>query len=356
MPAGQPSPIPVAPSFSSASLAAALGAELQGPGDIALTGLNTLELAGPNDLTFIRSPRYAAAWSSSRAGACLLTRGLDLPPGGGRRAILLVPDADLALIQAIRLFKPADPRPAAGIHPSAIVDPSAAIDPSASVGIMCIIGAGCVIGAGCILHPRVTLGPGVRLGTETELESGVIIHDRCVIGASCLIHSGAVIGADGFGFRPSPDGHGVIKIPHVGNVEIHEYVEIGACTCIDRGKFGATIIGAGTKIDNLVQIAHNVRIGRGCLIAGCTGIGGSVVMHDGVMVGGHAGIADNLKLGAGARVSAFAAVMRDIPPGEAVLGVPAEPARQFMRKMAWLRRQMGHKGRAGWAGADTPAD
>lgn len=334
-------------SFTSASVAAALGAELRGPGDIPLRRLNTVHAAGPEDLTFIRSPKYAAMWQASRARAVLIAAKTELPPTDRNPAVLIVPDADLALIRAIPLFKPPELPPTLGVHPSAIVDPTAQIDPAASIGPMCIIGPGCVIGAHAILRPRVTLGIGVRVGQHTELEPGAVIHDHCVIGSRCTIHSNCVIGADGFGFRPSPDGRGVIKIPHAGNVEIGDHVELGACTCIDRGKFGPTIIGAGTKMDNHVQIAHNVIIGRSCLIAGCTGIAGSVVIEDGVMIGGHCGIADNLRIGKGARLAAFAAVMADVAPGQTVIGVPAVPHIQFFREKATMAKLVGAKRRRG---------
>ncbi len=341
---------PVSPgglaALTTGSVAKSLAAELHGPADLALTGLNIIDSARPGEMTFVRSARYAAMWATSKASACLVSRGIDLPArpaAAGPGAILVVPDADLALIQVIRVFQPADPPPPAGVHPSAIIEPGATIDPTASIGPMCIISTGATIGPRVVLHARVTIGPHVRIGEGTEIEPGAVVHHRCQIGRRCLIHSNATIGADGFGFRPSPDGRGVIKIPHAGIVEIHDDVELGAGTCVDRGKFGPTVIGAGTKIDNLVQIAHNVRIGRGCLIAARTAFGGSTRLGDGVMVGGAAAVSDNLVIGSGARVGGAAAVMEDMPAGETWIGYPAKPRTKFFREVSALAKMVGQK-------------
>ncbi|MGD9690064.1 MAG: UDP-3-O-(3-hydroxymyristoyl)glucosamine N-acyltransferase [Phycisphaerales bacterium] len=330
-----------APPFTTGAIARALGAELDGPGDIELRRLNTIEGAGPEDLTFVRSKAYAAKWPESKGGACLVSRDVALPRVERRAAAIIVDNADLALIRLIPRFKPPERRPSAGVHPTALIGSGARIDPSASIGPMCVIGDDVELGAGVVLRAGVVIGAGVRIGAQSELEPNVVVHDWCVIGRHCLLHSGCIIGADGFGFRPSPDGRGVVKIPHAGNVEIEDHVEIGACTCVDRGKFGPTVIGAGTKLDNHVQIAHNVVIGRSCLIAGCTGIAGSVVIGDGVMIGGHCGIADNLRIGRGARLAAFAAVMKDVAPGATVMGVPAVPHIQFFRQAAVLGKLTG---------------
>jgi len=332
-----------APAHTAASIAAALGAEMTGPGDAVLSRLNTIDAAGPHEITFVRSNRYASAWAASRAGACIVSKDIVLPerPSGAPAAIIRVPDADLALIQVIRMFRPEDPAPHAGIHPTAAVAPGAIVDPTAHVGPMCVVEEGATIGPRAILRASVTIRRDAQVGEDSELEPGVVIHDRSTIGKRCLIHSNAVIGADGFGFRPSPDGRGVVKIPHAGIAEIHDDVEIGACSCVDRGKFGPTVIGAGTKIDNLVQIAHNVRIGRGCLIAAKTGIGGSTLIGEGVMIGGGSAIADNITIGPMARIGGGAAVMQDVPAREAWLGYPAKPRMKFFREVSTLARLVG---------------
>jgi UDP-3-O-[3-hydroxymyristoyl] glucosamine N-acyltransferase len=332
---------PAGRAFTSGSVATLLNAELVGPPDLSLRGGAPLELAGPEDLSFIRSEKFAAHWAGSRAGAALVTKGISVPGHDpSRRALLFVPDADLALATLLEHLANR-PGPPAGVHPSAVVEAGAVIAPSASVGAQCVIGAGAVVGDKAVLHPRVTLAPGVRVGAGSELHPGVVVYEGCTIGRECILHGNVVIGADGFGYRPDPSGAGLIKVPHVGTVEIHDRVEIGACSCVDRAKMGATIVGAGTKIDNLVQIAHNVRIGRACVIAACSGVAGSVVIGDGVMIGGNVGIADNKTIGSGAKIGGCAAVATDVPAGEYWVGVPAAPARETFKQVAALRKLAG---------------
>lgn len=328
--------------WTTGDLARLLGAELIGPGDIALSGLDPMEAAGPSSLTFIRSAQFLAKWNSSRAGAALVTRSLSDGPGfkaldTSGRAILLVDNADRALstlLQAVAI-EPSRPE---GVSSTAIVDPSASVGPDVRIGPFVTIGAGAVIGSGTVLHAGVSIGAGVRLGERCELHARVVVMDRCVIGDRVVMHPGVVIGADGFGYIPAPDGRGVIKVPHAGIVVIEEDVEIGANACVDRAKLGATIIGAGTKVDNLVQIAHNVRIGRSSLICGACAIGGSTKIGDSVTLAGKVGVADNLSIGDRAVVSAYSAVMRDIPAGQTWGGSPAQPFTSYMRGVVALGR------------------
>lgn len=331
-------------------IAAALGAELVGRADLPISGPGAIESAGPTELTFIRSNKFAAMWGASKAGAALVSRGIDVPGHDPRvRALIVVPDADLALVKLLALAAPKEsPRPP-GVHPTCIVDPTAKIDPTVHVGPLCIIGAGTVIGPGCVLVARVTVGQHCRLAERTTLHPNVVLYDRTRIGARCTVHAGAVLGADGFGFVPA-DGAamgsggrgggaaGYIKVPHIGHVEICDDVEIGANSCVDRGKIGATWVGPGTKIDNLVQIAHNVRIGKNGLICGCAGIGGSVVLGERVTVAGHSGIADGLEVGDGGTVAGHSGVLDDIPAGMTYLGTPAVPIRDALRRVIALGR------------------
>ncbi len=229
-----------------------------------------------------------------------------------------------------------------GIHPTAIVDPSATIGQGVHIGPHCIIGANTTIGDGVALVAQVYIGAEVSIGAISRLHPGVRVLDRCSIGSACELWPNVVIGSDGFGYVPSPDRRGLLKIPHIGTVEIGDGVEIGACSCVDRGKFGATTIGAGTKIDNHVQVGHNTQIGRGCIICGMVGIAGSVIMGDGVIVAGHSGIADGHTVGAGAVISAKAGVMCDVPPGETYFGTPAGPHKDQMRSYAALRKLSDH--------------
>ena len=320
------------------SLAAMLRAELIGPADIAIERLDTIESGATGGLTFIRSAAFAGKWASSGASAALVTSGIQVPGHDATsRALLVVADADHALIRMLELFAPVPEPREPGVHTSAVVDPAAEIAPTATIGPCCVIGPGAVVEGGAVLLSNVSLGRDVRIGRGTVLHPGVVVGDRCKVGAGCILHAGVVLGADGFGYRPAEDGRGVVKVPHIGTVEIGDLVEIGANTCVDRAKFGATVIGSGTKIDNLVQIGHNCRIGRVCLICGSCAIAGSVTMGDGVVIGGGTTIADNLTVGTGAKIAGNGGVICDIPAGETWMGVPAMPASEGGRNYAAFR-------------------
>jgi UDP-3-O-[3-hydroxymyristoyl] glucosamine N-acyltransferase len=320
------------------SLATLLNAELLGPPGIAIERLDTLDRGGPGILTFIRSSAFAADWATSKAVAALVSRGLAVPGHDpAARALLVVEDADLALAKTLEVFAPRPWRPSPGIHPSAAVDPTAKIGQIVAIGPCCTVGPGAMLGDGVVLMSNISIGAGASVGRGTVLHPGVVIGERCTVGQGCIFYGGAVIGADGFGYRPAPDGRGVVKIPHIGTVEVGDGVEIGANSCVDRGKFGATVIGSGTKIDNLVQIGHNCRIGRACLICGMCGIAGSVTIGDGVVVGGLVGISDNLTIGAGAKIGAKSGVINDVPAGETWWGFPAQDAREAARNYAAIR-------------------
>ncbi len=332
--------------FTTGELARSLGARLEGPEDVPLTGLATLEDAGPGDLTFVRSREFAGAWATSGASAAIVAEAVTLPANG--RALLRVPDADHALIALLERL--ADTlrtrRPAPGVHASAVVDPSASIAASATVGPLCSIGPGARIEEHAWLVARVHVGELARVGRGTILHPGVTIYDRCEIGNGCILHAGAVIGADGFGYVPAPPERmsatgGVLKVPHVGNVVLGDLVEIGANSCIDRAKFGSTTVGSATKIDNLVQIGHGCRIGRACLICGKCGLAGSVVLEDGVVLAGQVGIKDGVRIGARATILAQSGVTQNVPPGEKWWGCPAVPMRQYVQREAALRRMLG---------------
>lgn len=321
------------------SLAQLLGARLDGPADLPIRALDGIDSAGPESLTFIRSGRYAARWARSRAAAALISDGLDAPGHDpSARALLRVPDADRALIAVLELFAPQPRPPAPLLHAAASIDPQATVAGSAHVGPGCVVARGASVGDGAVLIANVTVGTDASVGRACTLHPGVAVMDRCTIGDGCTIHAGAVIGADGFGYRPAPDGRGLVKIPHIGAVRIGNGVEIGANTCIDRAKFGDTVVGDGTKIDNLVQIGHNCVIGRACVICGLCGLAGSVTLGDGVVLGGGVRIADNLTIGAGARIGGGSGVMHDIPEGQTWLGAPATPYREQVRLIAALKK------------------
>ncbi|QOI99945.1 MAG: UDP-3-O-(3-hydroxymyristoyl)glucosamine N-acyltransferase [Phycisphaeraceae bacterium] len=322
-----------------ADVAHASKGRVVGRGDLALTRLDTLEHADTGTLTFIRSRGYAHMWPGSRASAALVTADIEVPGHDpDRRALIVVDDADLAMLALLGLTQRAESSPPTGVHSSAVVDPGAQVDPTAWVGPLCVVERGAAVGPGARLVSGVRVGKGARVGSGSLLHHGVTVYERCVIGASCVLHAGVVIGADGFGYRPDPAGKGVVKVPHIGNVEVGDHVEIGANACIDRAKFGTTSIGAGTKIDNLVQIAHNCTVGRSCLICGQAALAGSVTLGDGVVIGGQVGIADNVTIGAGARLGAQSGVMADVEPGQTVLGTPARPGREALRNWAAISR------------------
>jgi UDP-3-O-[3-hydroxymyristoyl] glucosamine N-acyltransferase len=346
-------PQPSRPRLTSGAVAALLndalrdagGAALVGSADVPLDNVEVLDRAGPSHLTFIRSAAFAARWPASRAGAALVSRGIDVPPrpaGSPPSCLIVVDDADLAMIALIERLSPPPVQEPAGVHPTAVVEPGARVDATASVGPHCVVRAGAEVGAGAVLEARVFVGRGAKVGRASRLGPGVSVMDRCVVGAECILHAGVVIGADGFGFRPAPPGHplhpGLIKIPHAGNAVVGDRVEIGANSCVDRAKFGSTIVGDGTKLDNLVQVGHGVRIGRHSVLCAQVGLAGSVVVGDHVMLGGQAGVADNRTLGDRSVVAAQSGLTRDAAPGEAVGGTPAVPHKMWAQQTAALRR------------------
>ncbi len=321
--------------WTTGELAALLDAELVGRDDLRVTRLDSLDHADAETLAFIRDNKYGATWSRSAAAAAVVSRGVETPGHEpAQRALLIVDDADRALIALLEKITPEHVAPPAGTHPTATIDPTAVIGANVRLGPGAVVGPGSRIGDGTMLHANAVVGAHVTVGRGCNLRAGMVIEDRCVLGDGVTIHPNAVIGADGFGYRPAPGGAGLIKIPHAGAVEVHDGVEIGAGATIDRGKFGNTVIGAGAKIDNLVQIGHNCRIGRCCIICGACGIAGSVTIGDGAVLGGGVGVRDNVSIGAGAQVGARSGVMDDIPAGEIWVGYPARPAKETMRIVA----------------------
>jgi len=326
--------------FTTQQLAQQLGGTLHGPGEVVITGVQSLVDAGPGDVSFIIDARYARAWSESKAGAVIVSDGLEVDAADGRPRIV-VPNAELATARVLELFQQPEWGPEPGVDPTARIHPTATLGQQVRIGAYVSVGPGCRIGNGVVLHDGVRLYANVTIGDGCVLHANTVIRDRCTLGRGVILHQNVSIGADGFGYRPAPNGAGLIKIPHIGTVIIEDGVEIGANSCVDRGKFGPTVIGAGTKIDNLCQIGHNCRIGRCCVIAGCTGLSGSVTVGDGVQMGGACGIADHVTIGSGARIGGFSMVIRDVMPGQTVLGHPAEDGRTALRQWACVRKLPG---------------
>jgi len=330
-------------------IAAAVGGQAIGPTDRAIDGLDAVRDATATQLTFIADGASAKAWreqSSSEKGAmtALVSRAIiddgtvSAEPDSRGRTLVVVDDAEQAMIDLLERFAPPVPVPAEGVHPSAVVDPSATLGPGCRIGAHATIGARCRIGAGVTLQPGVQIYDDVVIGDGTMVHANCVVRERCSLGRGVILHPGVMIGADGFGYRPAPDGRGLRKVPQIGTVIIEDAVEIGSGTCVDRGKFGATRIGAGTKIDNLCQIAHNCRIGRSCVMAGCAGLAGSVELGDGVMIGGGTCVTDHRTVGAGARIGGMSGVHTDVPAGASYIGTPAGDAGAVLRQYAALRR------------------
>jgi len=322
-----------------AALAAHLGGVVAGRGDLVIHGLAPLHMARPDEITFIVDRRWASKWKESRAGAAVVSRHVEVPDHDQRqRALIHVDDAERAMVKLLRLFSQPIAAAPPGIHASAVVHPTAVIGPSVSVGPFVSIGEEVRLGRGVVIHAGCRIEGGCEIGDECVLYQNVVIRHDCVLGRRVILHSGVAIGTDGFGYLRSDGGNDLIKVPHGGNVLIEDDVEIGANSCVDRAKFGSTIIGARTKIDNLVQIGHNCRIGRACVIAGLSALAGSVVLGDRVEVGGNVGIADHMKVGDGARLGGGAGVMTNVPSGADMFGYPAQPAREAFRQVSLLRK------------------
>ncbi len=300
----------------------------------------SLDAATEDELSYYSDRALRGLLPKTSAGACILTKA-DAAALATGCAALFAADARRAYAAAAALFYPPARRPP-GIHPTASIDPSAKLGEGVAIGPGVVVGAHAEIGARTIIEALAVIGQGCAVGQDGFIGPSVSIS-HSLIGDRVILHAGARIGQDGFGFAMGPEGH--LKVPQLGRVIIQDDVEIGANTTVDRGAVSDTVIGLGTKIDNLVQIGHNVKIGRGCVIAGLAGLSGSSVLGDFVAIGGQVGLADHVTISAGAQVGAQSGVMRDIPPGEVQLGSPARPIRDFMREVAWLSRLARKKGR-----------
>jgi UDP-3-O-[3-hydroxymyristoyl] glucosamine N-acyltransferase len=304
---------------------------------IQITGPEQIEYASETQITFIGNRKFLKLWETSKACAAVVNEDIDILPTENR-AIIKVKNADIAMSAVLDLYAPSYPVFDEAIHSTAV------IHSTVSMGTNCRIGAGCYVGKNVVLGNEVTLYPNAtildecNIGNNTTIWSGTVVRERCIIGSHCIIHPNATIGADGFGFRPSPDGKGLVKITHIGNVIIGNAVEIGSSTCIDRGKFSATVIGDGCKLDNLVQIGHNSKMGRSCIMAGSSGLAGSVTLGNGVVVGGGACISDHVTLGNGVQVGGCSGVINDFEDGKKIMGYPAVEARDQMKQWVTIRK------------------
>jgi UDP-3-O-[3-hydroxymyristoyl] glucosamine N-acyltransferase len=318
-------------SFSAAEIAKLVGGEVIGDGNAILKNFAPAERAQSGDLTFAENEDYFARAEQSAATAIIADKRFS----SAKKILIRVPNARVAFAKALVLFFP-DKKFPAGIHPSAVVAASAQIDPTAHVGPHCVVGERVKIGANSVLQGGNFVGDDAKLGDEVNLFPNVTLYPRTEIGNRVRIHAGAVIGSDGFGYVQ--DGGVHRKVPQIGNVIIGDDVEIGANVTIDRGALGSTVIGKGTKIDNLVQIAHNVEIGEHCIVIAQAGISGSTKLGKYVILAGQVGLAGHLKIGNQVTVAAQSGVMHDIPDGGKWFGYPAQPDKEFKRQIIAQRR------------------
>ncbi len=326
-------------------LASRLGGKVVGEGDPEITRVSPIETAEPGSITFLANPKYFAHLATTRADAVLVMEGIEEP---GKRLVWL-PNPYEAFARAVEILMVRPPRHFA-IHPHATVDPSASLGADVSIGPGARIGAGVRIGDRTRIEANAVLYDDVVLGADCVVHAGCVIREACRLGDRVVLQPGVMVGGDGYGFAPGEDGFR--KIPQVGGVRIEDDVEIGAGTTIDRGALDDTVIGRGTKIDNLVQIAHGVRIGQNTLIVSQTGIAGSTSIGDGCIIAGQAGIIGHLKIGNGVRIAAQSGISHDLPDGTEWGGSPAIPYRNWLRssgvfaKLPEIRRQVAKLSKA----------
>jgi UDP-3-O-[3-hydroxymyristoyl] glucosamine N-acyltransferase len=326
-------------SFTLADLAARVGGEVVGDGSVGIQRVAPLEEAGPGDISFFSNRKYRAAFQACRASAVIVEPGEPAAPG---RSLLVARNAYLAFARISTLFHP--PRtPVPDVAPEAFVHPGARVAPSAEIMPFASVGAGAEVGARTILFPGVHVGEGARVGEDCILYPNAVVRERCILGNRVILQPGCVVGSDGFGFAfdmagEAGAGPSHYKVPQAGVAVIEDDVELGANTCVDRGTLGATVVRRGAKVDNLVQIAHNVEVGPLSLLAAQVGIAGSTRLGTGVLLGGQVGVVGHLAIGDGARLAARSAVMNDVEPGAVLSGTPGRPHAEWLRIEASLNR------------------
>lgn len=319
---------------SVADIARLVGGVVVGDPSGQITGVNGITNAGPGDLTFLENRRFLSYLETTKAAAVMVPPEVTVAPV----PLIQIEKPFLAFLKVIKEcgYAPDPPRPPAGIHPLAAVDETAVLGEGIAVDALVRIAPGARVGAGTVLYAGVYVGERAVIGENSVLYPNVVVREKVKIGSRCIIHSGAVIGADGFGFVPG--GTGLVKVPQIGNVVLGDDVEVGANTAVDRATFGSTVVGPGTKIDNLCQIGHNVEIGASCVICGMSGIAGSAKIGNHVTIAAQVGVTDHAEIGDGAVVAARSAVVTCIKPGAMVSGFPAIDHKAHMRILGCLRR------------------
>jgi len=332
--------------FTLRKIAGLLEGEVVGDGNLEVTDIKSLEEAGPRDLSFFSNPRYREDLESTNAGGIIASRGVEAEG----KNLIRVKDAYLGFAAAMEIFYGKEYK-ASGISPSAIVHEKATIGSEPSVGASVVVSEGACIGDRTTLMPGSYVGPGARVGDDCMIHPNVTLEEGVILGDRVVIHAGSVVGSDGFGYARK--GRSCRKIIHAGTVLIEDDVEIGACCAVDRAVMGQTIIGQGTKLDNLIQVGHNVKIGRDCVLVSFVGLAGSVTLEDGVTMAGRSGVVGHLKVGEGATLLANSVVLKDVPPGSSVAGYPATDAAEWRKRtvlaagLGTMRKKIEETGKVG---------
>jgi UDP-3-O-[3-hydroxymyristoyl] glucosamine N-acyltransferase len=321
--------------FKASTLAQILGGTVEG-NDNSITGFGKIESAVEGQLSFLANPKYEEYLYTSQASVVIVNNSLALRKPV-RSTLIRVPDAYAAFAQLLALYDEQQKKNRSGIQSPAHIDPSAIIGEQVFIGAFSYIGEKATIGDRTQIFPQVYIGDGVRIGKNCVLHPGAKIYAQCVLGDEVIVHAGTVIGSDGFGFAPKTDG-AYTKVPQLGNVIIEDGVEIGANTTIDRATIGSTIVRRGVKLDNLIQVAHNVEIGANTVIAAQTGISGSTQIGEQVMIGGQVGIAGHIHIGNKVKVGAQSGISKDIPEGKIMNGTPATDHASSFRQLAMIRQ------------------
>jgi UDP-3-O-[3-hydroxymyristoyl] glucosamine N-acyltransferase len=320
-------------------IARLLGGKLVGDAETLITGVSGLESATPGTISFVDNEKLLQEALASAASALILPSAAEkhVRSAGrkGSKPVVLANNPRLAFAKVMEYLQPAN-LPEHGIHPTAIIEPDAYIGENVTIREFCYVGHQAHVGDGAVLYPNAIIGDGAQIGDGTHIHYSVVIYPNVHIGKRVRIHANSVIGSDGFGYVFHEGKHH--KVPQVGTVLIEDDVEIGANVCIDRAMLGATRIGEGSKIDNLVQVAHNVQIGRNCIVCALVGLSGSVVVEDNAMIAGQVGVRDHIRIGKGTVVAAKAGVMSNTGEGEYLIGSPAVSNREFMRMEAAARK------------------
>lgn len=322
--------------FTAAMIARILNGTVEGDPETKLNTVARIEEGHPGALSFLSNPKYEPYLYSTAASAVLVKN--DFTPSKEVTATLIrVDDPYQALARLLAFYEQARPAKK-GIHPSAVIDEKASIGADVFIGACTVISENTVIGDGCSLHPQVFIGENVRIGKNCTLHPGVKVYRDCVIGNDCILHAGAVIGADGFGFAPVSEAN-FMKIPQIGNVIIEDNVEIGSNTCVDRATMGSTVIRKGVKLDNLIQVGHNVEIGENTVIAAQSGLAGSTKVGRNCMFGGQVGLAGHLSIADGCKIGAQSGIMSTVSEENSILlGYPATDSKQFLKSVVYIRK------------------